>query len=136
MKLSYKNFRERGFSLIELVIVMTVLLILLAILVPGYQQVVRHAQEDTLRENLRVMRKMIDQYTADKERAPQSLEEVVEAGYLGEIPVDPMTGSKDTWEVILEDQDPIALSGERGIKDVKSGSNAIDTTGTQRYSDW
>jgi general secretion pathway protein G len=135
MRKTRSSLFERGFSLVELVIVMTVILILMAILVPGYQQIVQYAKEDTLREDLRVMRKMIDQYTADKERAPQSLEELVEAGYLPEVPVDPMTGSADTWEVILEDE-AIALNGQRGIKDVKSGANEPDSSGAQRYSDW
>lgn len=135
VKLRTTRLFERGFTLVELVIVMTVLLILLAIIVPGYTKIVRHAKEDTLREDLRVMRKMIDQYTVDKERAPQSLNELVDAGYLTEIPADPITGSKDTWEVIMED-DPIAINGQQGIKDVKSGSNEVDSSGARRYSDW
>lgn len=128
--------REGGFTVVELAIVITVILIIMAIAVPGYQQVIRHAKEDTLRENLRVMRKMIDQYTADREKAPQALEDLVDKHYIPEIPEDPMTGSRDTWEVILEDVDAVALSGERGIIDVKSGSNAIDTSGERAYSDW
>jgi len=105
----------------------------------AYRQVVvpmrQHAREGQLRDTLRTMRKMIDQYTADTQKAPQSLEELVEARYLPEIPVDPMTNSAETWEVVLE-EDPIALNGERGIVDVKSGSDAVDSTGQQRYSDW
>lgn len=128
--------REGGFTIVELAIVITVILIIMAIAVPGYQQVIRHAHEDTLREDLRVMRKMIDQYTADREKAPQALEDLVETRYLPEIPVDPMTGSAETWEVILEDVNAIALSGERGIIDVKSGSNEVDSSGERRYSDW
>ena len=128
--------REGGFTIVELAIVITVILIIMAIAVPGYRQVIRHAHEDTLREDLRVMRKMIDQYTADREKAPQSLEDLVEMRYIPEIPVDPMTGSAETWEVILEDVNAIALSGERGIVDVKSGSNDVDSSGERRYSDW
>lgn len=133
---SLQSRRDRGFTIVELAIVITVILIIMAIAVPGYQQVIRHAKEDTLREDLRVMRKMIDQYTADREKAPQSLDELVEARYLPEIPEDPMTGSADTWEVILEDIDAIALSGERGIVDVKSGSTETDSSGERAYSDW
>lgn len=96
--------RDGGFTVVELAIVLTIMLIIMAIAVPGYQQVIRHAHEDT--------------------------------HYLPEIPVDPMTGSADTWEVILEDVDAIALSGERGIIDVKSGSNEVDSSGERRYSDW
>jgi general secretion pathway protein G len=134
-RLAY-NLREGGFTIVELAIVITVILIIMAIAVPGYQQVIRHAHEDTLREDLRVMRKMIDQYTADREKAPQALEDLVEMRYLPEIPVDPMTDSAETWEVILEDVNAIALSGERGIIDVKSGSNDVDSSGERRYSDW
>ena len=81
------------------------------------------------------MRKMIDQYTADKEKAPQTLDDLVEAEYLPMIPEDPITGSADTWQVILE-EDPISIKGERGIIDVKSGSDDVDSTGRRRYSDW
>lgn len=127
---------DGGFTIVELAIVITVILIIMAIAVPGYQQVIRHAKEDTLRQDLQVMRKMIDQYAADREKAPQTLEDLVDARYLPEIPEDPMTGSTDTWEVILEDVDAIAISGERGIVDVKSGSNEIDSSGERAYSDW
>ena len=127
--------RGAGFTIIELAIVLTVILIIVAIVVPGYHKVVESAKEATLRDDLRTMRKMIDQYTADKQKAPQALEDLVEAKYLPEIPVDPMTNSSETWEVILE-QDPIALNGERGIVDVKSGSNDVDSSGEHRYSDW
>jgi len=120
---------------VELAIVITVLLIIIAITVPGYHAVVRLAKEDTLREDLRVMRKMIDQYTADKERAPKTLDDLVTERYLPELPEDPMTGSSETWEVVLEDE-AIARDGERGIADVKSGSNATDSSGNRRYSDW
>jgi hypothetical protein len=93
------------------------------------------AKQARLRDELRLMRRMIDQYTADQERAPSSLEALVQAGYLAEVPKDPMTGAATTWEVILE-EDPISLTGERGIVDVKSGSREIDASGEQRYSDW
>lgn len=126
---------DGGFTIIEMAIVITVILIILAITIPGYRHVVLKAHEETLREDLRVMRKMIDQFTADKERAPQSLEELVEARYLPQVPVDPMTGSADTWEVIMEEE-AVSLKGERGIADVKSGSQESDSTGAQRYSDW
>jgi general secretion pathway protein G len=125
-----------GFSIIELAIVILVMMILLAIIVPGYRYVGLKSKEVTLKQDLQAMRKMIDQYTADKEKAPQSLEELVEAGYLPEIPVDPMTDSSETWEVVLEDQDPTSIKGERGIRDVKSGSGEVDSSGQKRYSDW
>lgn len=125
---------SRGFTIVELVIVLTVIGIILAIAVPGYKRVVLHARETTLRDDLRAMRKMIDQYTADKEKAPATLDDLVTEHYLPEIPVDPMTESADTWEVILEDQ-PTSVTGERGIVDVKSGADGTSSNG-ERYSDW
>ncbi len=124
-----------GFTLVELAVVMTIMMIIIAITVPGYRIIVLRSKEETLREDLRVMRKMIDQYGADKQKAPQNLQDLVQEKYLPEVPVDPMTQSADTWEVILE-ENPLSLSGERGIVDVKSGSNEPDSTGAQRYSDW
>jgi len=128
--------RERGFTIIEVAIVIMIIMILVAVSVPGYRIIVRHAKEDTLRDDLRTMRIMIDHYTADKEKAPQTLEELVEAGYLPEIPVDPRTESADTWEVVMEEKDSVSIKGERGIVDVKSGSNEVDSSGQKRYSDW
>lgn len=127
--------RQRGFSIIELTIVLMVITIIIAIVVPGYQRVVLASKEETLRRDLVVMREMIDQYSNDKEAAPQTLEDLVVAEYLRSIPEDPMTGSPDTWQVILED-DPLSVKGERGIVDVKSGSDDVDSTGQSRYSDW
>ena len=126
---------ESGFSIVELAIVITVLLIILAITVPGYKAVLRMAHEDALATDLQAMRKAIDQYAADKERAPKTLEDLVTERYLPRIPEDPFTESADTWEVILEDE-AIARDGERGIQDVKSGSQDVDSTGRRRYSDW
>ena len=136
MRREFTRRRERGFTIVEIAIVLMVILIVVAISVPGYRIVVLHAKEDTLRDDLRTMRKMIDQYTADKEKAPQSLEELVQAGYLPEIPVDPMTDSSETWEVVLEDKDPTSIKGDRGIKDFQSGSSEVDSSGSKRYSDW
>ncbi|HQR37015.1 MAG TPA: type II secretion system protein [Blastocatellia bacterium] len=125
-----------GFSLVELAIVMTVLMILLAMTIPGYKYVVLKAREETLHEDLRIMRQMIDQYARDKEKAPATLDDLVAEHYLPEIPVDPMTESATTWEVILEDQDPLSIKAERGIVDVKSGSTETDSTGKRQYSEW
>ena len=99
------------------------------------RRVVMPARERALREDLRVMRKMIDQYTADHEAAPSSLEALVQKGYLPEVPIDPMTGSADTWCVILEHQ-PLGLDGVPGIMDVASGSDAVDIRGARHYRDW
>jgi general secretion pathway protein G len=127
--------RERGFSIIEVTIVLMVIVIIIAIVVPGYQRVLLASKEETLRRDLVVMREMIDQYSHDKEAAPQTLEDLVIAEYLPKLPEDPMTGSADTWQVILED-DPLSVKGERGIVDVKSGSDEVDSSGEKRYSDW
>ena len=127
--------RARGFSIIEVTIVLMVIIIVIAIVVPGYQKVIIASKEETLRRDLVVMREMIDQYTHDKEAAPQTLEDLVVAEYLLRIPEDPMTGSADTWQVILE-ENPLSIKGERGIRDVKSGSDAVDSSGDKRYSDW
>src|SRR5438132_757580 len=91
------TIRQRGFTLVELTIVILIILILVAIAAPMYSQSVVRARESTLRQDLYHMRQLIDQYTLDKQRAPQSLDDLVSAGYLREIPVDPLTRSRDTW---------------------------------------
>jgi general secretion pathway protein G len=126
--------RDGGFTIIELAIVLTVLMIILAIIVPSLTHIIAKAKEDVLREDLRTMRKSIDQFTADKERAPATLEELVDAKYLHEIPEDPITGDTD-WEVILEDE-PLSTAGERGIEDVRSRSADVDTSGARRYNEY
>jgi general secretion pathway protein G len=126
--------QRRGFTIVELAIVLTVLMIILAIIVPSFTHIILKAKEDVMRDNLRTMRKAIDQYTADREQAPASLDDLVDAKYLHEIPEDPITGEVD-WEVILED-DPISTSGDRGIEDVRSSSNDVDSSGTKRYSEY
>ena len=94
---------QKGFTLIELMIVVSIILILISMAVPIYNQSIVRAREAVLRNNLFTMRSLINQYTMDKEKAPQSLEDLVSAGYLKQIPVDPFTGSRDTWVVDQED---------------------------------
>lgn len=115
--------------------VLTVIFIICAICVPGYKYVVLSAHEQTLRDDLRNMRKMIDQYSADKQKAPHDLQDLVTEKYLPSIPADPMTGSADTWVTVTE-EDPLSLKGEPGIVDVKSGSTEVDSTGEHTYADW
>lgn len=122
-----------GFTLLELMIVISIIVILAAIVLPQYQKSVLHAREAVLRDDLYNMRKLIDQYAADKGKLPQSLEDLVGSGYLREIPSDPMTGEKD-WNVIVGD-DPSSTSGEQGVTDVRSSSPATSTEGTP-YSEW
>src|SRR5271155_2301753 len=96
-KLKRAGDGERGFTLVELIIVMAVIGILLTIAIPAYVQSIKRAKEAVLKEDLHTMRVAIDQYTVDKEKAPQSLEDLVQAGYLKVVPIDPMTSRNDTW---------------------------------------
>jgi general secretion pathway protein G len=126
---------RRGFTLIEIMIVMTIVTILVSIAVPLYQKSIIRAKESVLRNNLFTMRTVIDEYTYDKQKAPQSLEDLVSDGYLRQIPIDPMTGSDQTWKVIMEDSLTSVNQTEPGIFDVRSGSDKISLEGTP-YSEW
>src|SRR5947207_15977127 len=117
MNLNIKT-RQRGFTLLELTIVIVIILILVAIAAPMYSNSVVRAREATLRQDLDTLRKCIDAYTLDKERAPQSLDDLVSAGYLREIPVDPITRSRDTWVTVQEDLYNSIDQTESGITDV------------------
>jgi len=92
-----------AFSLLELMMVMTLILLAATITQPIYQNIIRHSREATLRDTLFTMRSMIDRFTLDNKRPPESLDEMVEKGYFGDIPIDPITRSKDTWRVETED---------------------------------
>ncbi len=127
--------RDRGFTLIELMIVMSILLILITIAIPIYNQSILRARESVLRQDLFTMRQVIDQYTLDKQKAPQSLEDLVSAGYLKLIPNDPFTGRNDTWQTVQEDTTLDPSVTEPGITDVHSGSNVVGSDGTA-YSSW
>jgi general secretion pathway protein G len=128
------RLRNSGFTLIEMVVVLSLILILLSIALPMYNQSIIRARETTLRQNLATLNKVIDQYTLDKQKAPQSLEDLVSAGYLKVIPND-MTGAKDTWVVEQEDSLKAIDQTEPGIVGVHSGSNQTGTDGTA-YSSW
>jgi general secretion pathway protein G len=129
------TIRQRGFTLVELTIVILIILILIGIAAPMYSQSVVRARESTLRQDLDTMRKCIDAYTMDKQRAPQSLDDLVSAGYLREIPLDPITRSRDTWVTAQEDLYNSIDQTESGITDVHSGAPGTGLDGTP-YSSW
>ena len=126
---------QRGFTLIELMVVMAIISVLLAIALPIYQKSVVRAKESVLRNNLFTLRSMIDEYTIDKQKAPESLQELVSEGYLRQVPQDPMTSSAETWKTIMEDTAVGGSNSSPGIFDVRSGSDKTSLEGTP-YTDW
>ncbi len=126
--------RQSGFTILELTVVILLIMVLLAIAVPMYNQSITRTREATLRENLHTLNKLIDQYSLDKKKAPQSLDDLVQAGYLKVIPND-ITGKNDTWKTEPEDPQNAMDPNQPGIVGVRSGSDAISTDGTA-YSSW
>lgn len=129
-----RSRKSRGFTLLELMIVIFIIMILASVAMPVYNQTVIQARESVLRSNLSTLRSVISQYTLDKQKAPQSLDELVTAGYLRQIPIDPMT-RQPNWEVVQEDVLMAVDQQEPGITDVKSASNQTASDGTA-YSSW
>lgn len=125
-----KRNAEAGFTLLELIIVMAIIATLTAIAVPIFSKSVNRAKEAALKEDLMTMRQAIDSYTVDKEKAPQSLEDLVQAGYLKSIPVDPITNRNDTWIVDQGGDLTSAYETQGGIGDVHSGAQNVATDGT------
>ena len=119
--------RQGGFSLLELMIAMFILIILLSIALPTYNRSVQHARETVLKENLWQMRRAIDQYNTDKGRLPESIESLVEAQYLREMPTDPIT-EKAEWDEI-SGEDPMSAEAQEGLKNVKSLADGKDMDG-------
>lgn len=126
--------RKAGYTLIEIIIVMTIISILVSIAVPIYQKVVLRTKETVLRNNLFTIRTVIDEYTYDKQKGPQSLDDLVQAGYLRQIPEDPIAGGTN-WKIIMEDALTSVNQTEPGIYDVRSSSDKRSLEGTP-YADW
>lgn len=122
-------FTNKGFTIIEIMIVLTIIGILLTIAQPQFQQYTARAKEAVLKENLFTIRDVIDQHYVDKNRYPDTLEDLVSNGYIRQVPVDPFTSSSDTWVIIPPDTE------EGGIFDVHSGSDLIALNGTP-YNEW
>ncbi len=133
--LSRRSAARAGYTLIELVIVMAIISILVAIAVPLYQKSLMRTKESLLKNNLFTLRTVIDEYTFDKQKAPQNLQDLVNEGYLRAVPIDPITGSDQSWKLIIEDAVSSVNQTDPGIFDVRSGSDKKSLEGTL-YSDW
>lgn len=130
-----KKHLQSGFTLVELMVVMAIISILVLVAVPAYKAAIREANEAVLKEDLHTMRNAIDSYTADKQKAPQSLDDLVQEGYLRSVPQDPMTHSETTWVTDSSDSLSSVDQTEPGITDVHSGSQEEGSDG-RPYSEW
>jgi general secretion pathway protein G len=125
-----------GFTILELMIVMTIIAILVAIAIPMYQSVLIRAKETVLMDNQRVINEAIDQYTADKKKAPQTLQDLVDAHYFREIPIDPITNSRDSWIPKIDTGISYTDQTDSGLGNVCSGSTQMSLDGTSAYNTW
>ena len=127
--------KELGFTFVELIVVISVILLLITVAIPIYQKTIIRAKESVLKQNLTTIRTVIDNYSYDKMKAPQTLQDLVSDGYLKEVPMDPMTGSNSSWKIIMEDASQALNQSEPGIFDVRSGSDKTSLDGSA-YADW
>ncbi len=127
--------KSAGFTLLELMIVISIIVILMAVAIPNYQRSIVHAREAVLMNDLNVLRSAIDQYTLDKQRAPQSLDDLVSGGYLKSIPQDPITRRTDCWVPVQEDSMMAIDQTQPGIVDVHSCNDQLASDGSA-YSSW
>lgn len=126
---------QRGFTMVELVVVVSIIMIFVGMARPIYRTAMVGAREQVLRENLHTLRQLIDEYTRDKNEAPQSLDDLVSAGYLKQLPEDPFTQSNTTWQAEMDDSVFSPEQTKPGIVDVKSGSDQTGVDGTP-YNTW
>jgi general secretion pathway protein G len=127
--------QDAGFTLIELMIVMAIIGVLAVVAIPSFVGAIRQAREAVLKEDLHVLRSAIDSYTMDKQKAPQSLDDLIQDGYLKAIPEDPFTRTKDSWVTDTSDAMHSLDQTDPGIDDVHSGSQELGSDG-QPYSTW
>jgi general secretion pathway protein G len=127
--------RASGFTFVELMVVLTIIVVLVTMAIPIYNKTIIRSKEAVLRTNLFTLRTVIDNYTYDKMKAPQGLQDLVSEGYLRDVPVDPMTGSNQTWKTIMEDPGQSMDQSAPGLWDVKSGSEKTGLDGTA-YAEW
>ena len=127
--------RLRGFTFVELMVVITIIVILISMAIPIYNRSIIRAKESVLKNNLFTLRTQIDNYSADKAKAPQNLQDLVSEGYLQKLPVDPMTGNNQSWRIVMEDASQSISQSEPGIFDVHSGSDKMSLDGTA-YAEW
>ncbi|HLX44077.1 MAG TPA: type II secretion system protein [Bryobacteraceae bacterium] len=126
---------KNGYTLIELMIVMAIISIMVSIAVPLYQKALVRTKESLLKNNLFTLRTVIDEYTFDKKKAPQQLTDLVNEGYLRAVPIDPITGTDQSWKTIMEDALTAVDETQPGIWDVRSGADQKSLEGTP-YSEW
>ena len=127
--------RLLGFTFVELMVVVAIIVILISIAIPVYQKSVIRAKESVLKNNLFTLRTVIDNYTYDKQKAPQALQDLVSEGYLKGLPVDPVTGSNQTWQTVMEEASQATSQDQPGIFDVRSGSDKTGLDGVP-YAQW